>query len=413
MEETKNDFLTTSLETIRYLNSAECTSRFQSYFGVEPKFAEDNLDENIPNRGIEDDEDPKLRKRYEKVDENAADQSINGKVPTSPHPLNATPTNLYRINNRFAYYIFKFGSLLGQEEFYISFFPFWFWNFDGPTGRKIIILWALSMYIGQFIKEYMRWPRPASPPVVYLEKLFLAEYGMPSTHAIVSACVPFAVVYFECELCNLPVTGSCIFVAAYIILVCSSRLYVGVHTFAQVLAGLIISFAVILAYIPFAEDLDHWMMSSLIGPAAVIWICLGACLVYPSEGRLWTQPWGDTVAIVAVCAGVISGSWLGFRSGVWTWHRACLLQVPDGREFVRYVLRTALGLGVVLCTRFTVKPAYYTFASTLHHVKLDELKEKCWTCVELPAKFLTYFAIAFNVCFLMPTLFLWLGLNRY
>lgn len=67
----------------------------------------------------------------------------------------------------------------------------------------MIILWALAMYVGQFIKEYLRWPRPASPPVVYLEKLFLSEYGMPSTHAIVSACVPFTVAYFESELCNV------------------------------------------------------------------------------------------------------------------------------------------------------------------------------------------------------------------
>jgi len=44
--------------------------------------------------------------------------------------------------------LFKFGTGLGDEIFYASIFPFWFWNIDGAVGRRIINIWALSMYIG-------------------------------------------------------------------------------------------------------------------------------------------------------------------------------------------------------------------------------------------------------------------------
>jgi hypothetical protein len=44
------------------------------------------------------------------------------------------------------------------------------WNVDGSVARKISILWAFFMYIGQATKDILAIPRPASPPVLKLEK---------------------------------------------------------------------------------------------------------------------------------------------------------------------------------------------------------------------------------------------------
>lgn len=49
----------------------------------------------------------------------------------------------------------------------------------------------LVMYIGQVTKEILKWPRPFSPPVVKLEKRVMAEYGMPSTHAMAATAISF------------------------------------------------------------------------------------------------------------------------------------------------------------------------------------------------------------------------------
>lgn len=47
------------------------------------------------------------------------------------------------------------------------------------------------MYIGQVAKDILKWPRPFSPPVVKLEKRVIAEFGMPSTHAMAATAISF------------------------------------------------------------------------------------------------------------------------------------------------------------------------------------------------------------------------------
>jgi len=44
------------------------------------------------------------------------------------------------------------------------------WNVDGCVARQIGMLWAFFMYIGQATKDVLAIPRPASPPVLQLEK---------------------------------------------------------------------------------------------------------------------------------------------------------------------------------------------------------------------------------------------------
>jgi len=92
---------------------------------------------------------------------------------------------------------FRFATELGYEPFYITVVPFFLWNIDSFVGRQAVLLWCVSMYMGQALKPLIRWPRPASPPVLRLEfnPILEQEYGFPSTHAIVSTILPFYTVY--------------------------------------------------------------------------------------------------------------------------------------------------------------------------------------------------------------------------
>ena len=56
-----------------------------------------------------------------------------------------SPKQSYIVNNWFLYYLFRFGSLLGTEVFYITFIPLVFWNFDPYIGRKLVIVWVVTM----------------------------------------------------------------------------------------------------------------------------------------------------------------------------------------------------------------------------------------------------------------------------
>lgn len=99
--------------------------------------------------------------------------------------------------NAFCHALFMFGSTLGNEVFYITFFPFLFWNIDEYIARRVVFLWAFLLYCGQAAKDIIQWPRPLCPPVIAVEKRYQWEYGMPSTHAMVGVLIPFAIVYYS------------------------------------------------------------------------------------------------------------------------------------------------------------------------------------------------------------------------
>lgn len=105
-------FLETMEGLIEKLKSPVLVSNFQQYFGV--KISYDKSNENNLNNT------DKYQKR---------------------------PT--YVVENKFWYWLFYFGTLLGDEVFYAIFIPSWFWNVDGAVGRRVILVWAIVMYIGK------------------------------------------------------------------------------------------------------------------------------------------------------------------------------------------------------------------------------------------------------------------------
>ena len=121
-------------------------------------------------------------------DDSDSDNVVN-KKEGRPRP---TP---HVVRNKFFYYVFKFASLGGDESFYLTFLPFILWNCDAYVMRHTVIVWSLTMYIGQATKDVLRWPRPSSPPVVRLETDYTEEYAMPSTHAVAGTTIPFMLGY--------------------------------------------------------------------------------------------------------------------------------------------------------------------------------------------------------------------------
>ncbi|XP_042806218.1 sphingosine-1-phosphate phosphatase 2 isoform X2 [Panthera leo] len=144
----------------------------------------------------------------------------------------------YIVKNYFYYYLFRFSAALGQEVFYITFLPFTHWNIDPYLSRRLVIIWVLVMYIGQMAKDILKWPRPFSPPVVKLEKRVIAEYGMPSTHAMAATTISFTLLISTMDRYQYPFVLGLLMAVVFSTLVCLSRVYTGMHTvLAQQLAG--------------------------------------------------------------------------------------------------------------------------------------------------------------------------------
>lgn len=108
---------------ILYLNEASLVRTIQKKFGIQD------------GEDLKDDNDRKLFAN-----------GVNNKTDKG-----------YVIGNKFWYYLFALGTNLGDEIFYASFIPFWFWNIDGAVGRRVVFIWTLVMYIGKTLKFTVKW----------------------------------------------------------------------------------------------------------------------------------------------------------------------------------------------------------------------------------------------------------------
>ena len=85
---------------------------------------------------------------------------------------------------------------------------------------------------GQGLKDIICWPRPSSPPVIQAPDQWVLEYGMPSTHAMISVVIPFSTLMLTTSRYNYPGYIGLFLACTYCILVSSSRLYLGMHSLA-------------------------------------------------------------------------------------------------------------------------------------------------------------------------------------
>uniref|UniRef100_A0A8C4F299 Sphingosine-1-phosphate phosphatase 1b n=1 Tax=Dicentrarchus labrax TaxID=13489 RepID=A0A8C4F299_DICLA len=150
--------------------------------------------------------------------------------PLRKNSLTGDTGQEFLIENRFLYYLFTFGTELGNEFFYIVFFPLVIWLVDAFVGRRLIIVWVWVMYLGQCTKDVIGWARPASPPVVKVEMFYNSEYSMPSTHAMSGTAIPFSLFYMTSGRWEYPFLLGFSLALCWCLVVCVSRIYMGMHS---------------------------------------------------------------------------------------------------------------------------------------------------------------------------------------
>ncbi|XP_063241950.1 sphingosine-1-phosphate phosphatase 1-like [Bacillus rossius redtenbacheri] len=314
----------------------------------------------------------------------------------------------YLVSNKFWYYLFVLGTALGDEIFYASFIPFWFWNIDGAVGRRVVLVWTIIMYIGQGIKDIVRIPRPSCPPVVRLQKKWAMEYGMPSTHAMVGVSIPFSVLLYTVNRYQYSLALGLLFAVAWCAVICVSRLYLGMHSVLDVVVGLVLALFLMVPVVPLVDALDHWILTWRWSPVVLLATSILMIVLYPTSDR-WTPTRGDTTMIVSVCAGVHVGAWTNYQLGILSasgdpppyaviWPSCAML----GLGF----LRTAIGFCCVLATRAVGKSASYATLCALPRCSPGR------DAVALAYSFATCYLMGFNTVYLLPSVFRLLGIER-
>ena len=274
-----------------------------------------------------------------------------------------------------------------------------------------MLCWGFLYYLGQASKDLCRLPRPAfarklnaanltgawrstatkktlitdnadgtwngsasgqsAAGVICLEAHYAAEYGMPSTHAVNSLGLPWAVVLWSVRSgrCQAPLSLLCALATFYTTSSTLSRLYFGVHSHFDLLVGLAIGVTLLAIDAVIGVAIDLWILAA--GQTAAVLIpTITAFLlaVYPKD-KNWKSTPGDTALVVGATTGVLASAALDAQR---MFAAAAPTQIfgalpLDGHAalvaFAAMSTRLILGWSVCLLTRAVTKPiAFYIFS---------------------------------------------------
>lgn len=406
---------------IEHLKDPLLVIKVQNFFGVSYKTNVKENESSVINssRQVLKEENNDLR-QHKRVPSNISSSSQSSYDTDTSGDSGGKDEVYCSINNKFWYYLFVIGTELGDEIFYATFIPFWFWNIDGAVGRRVVLVWTICMYVGQGFKDIIRWPRPGYP-VQKLQSKWSIEYGMPSTHAMVGVSIPFSVLLYTMDRYQYPVHWGTLVAISWCTLICVSRVYLGMHSVLDIAAGLLLASSMLVFLIPVVDWLDPILVTYPLSPIFVLAISISAIVFYPNADK-WTPTRGDTTMVVSVCAGVLIGSWTNYQLGnVVASESGPPYEViwPSVQMWGHTILRTVLGLCGVVATRAQAKSLSYAVVCAMLGKDKNQLRDsedsldnKNKIIVELCYKYFTYGMIGFNTTYVLPNVFDLLKINR-
>ncbi|CAL1586400.1 unnamed protein product [Knipowitschia caucasica] len=403
-----------------YLQQPRLVASFQRLCGVKGTFADRDRD-----RGEPVEPDPRVQRRRVP---GAADAHSGAQEDSAPGPegppededtVRAKPLRRnsltgdvgqeFLIHNKFLFYLFTFGTELGNEMFFIIFFPFVLWNVDPLVSRRLIVVWAWNLFVGQSTKDMVRWSRPASPPVVKVEVFYNSEYSMPSTHAMTGTAIPFCLFMLTYGRWEYPFVFGLSVALLWSLLVCVSRVYMGMHSVLEVITGFFFTLLILAVLQPLLESIDTFYMSGHYAPLVIVVSHVGFGLVTFSLDT-WSTSRGDTAQALGTAAGVALATYVSYHLGLLEDYplSSLPLAVPtlSAALVVRSLLRFVLGVAVLLLTRMGMKAVTVPFLCRMYGLPLDDVRQaRQLMRVELPYRYIVYSVVGFSCVSVVPLLF--------
>ncbi len=185
-----------------------------------------------------------------------------------------------------------FFTFLGTEEFYLLVLPALYWCLDAGLGLRVGLLLLTSAGLNSALKQAFGWPRPfwVEPQVQALS--VENSFGLPSGHA------QNAVALWGRLGASLRRRWATLGAGLLILLISLSRLYLGVHYPADVLAGWLVGGLLLAAFLRLEAPLARWTRSAplpgMLGLSlalSLLLLALAGAADAATSGRAIAGPW--------------------------------------------------------------------------------------------------------------------------
>ncbi|XP_010257589.1 PREDICTED: lipid phosphate phosphatase delta [Nelumbo nucifera] len=365
------------------------------------------------------------------------------------HVLTGTPLILQVQNFQHSFFdaLFSGLSCVVSVPFYTAFLPLLFWSGHCKLARQMTLLMAFCDYIGNCIKDLVSAPRPSCPPVRRLtatkdEKENAMEYGLPSSHTLNTVCLSGYLLHYILHYSQNR-DGAVVLAAlitAYLLvgLIGLGRIYLGMHSVVDVIAGLVIGLSILAFWIMVHEYVDSFIVSGQ--NVTSFWATLSFLLLfaYPTP-EIPTPSFEFHTAFTGVALGIVSGVQQTYHQ----FHHEDIPRIFDQQlTLPNFVGRILVGIPTILLVKYCskalakwilpvasntlgipIRSSCYVPALTVsatekksdnsrqlrHFQKLLFLRQDAFD-VDTGIRFLQYAGLAWSVVDLVPSIFLQLRL---
>eukprot|EP00455_Lapot_gusevi_P010916 TRINITY_DN149_c0_g1_i2.p1 TRINITY_DN149_c0_g1~~TRINITY_DN149_c0_g1_i2.p1 ORF type:complete len:434 (+),score=88.92 TRINITY_DN149_c0_g1_i2:60-1304(+) len=322
---------------------------------------------------------------------------------------------------------FQVASIAGEEDFYQVFIPIMMWNTDSHSvwPRSLVLLFTFGLFFGDFLKNLFALPRPPLRFLIdghqYREVIDNRDFGWPSTHSLNAVVVPFFLIHHfwgGIWLWNSSHPFLTMFWHSMGLLWCASitvsRLYLGVHSPADVQGGMILGGVLLKLWIWSDHSVLLWMMENQSTPLYFSILCLILLLVCPRPAPpVANYTYQEVVTLLGFLHGFVIGAWL-------RWNFSPVFSVTPCWTSV---IRTLVGFAFFLVSREVVKcvlnpvcksifggwssgsEEFYTHTNKLEHFEVVVKKDIYVDFHKFVARFFCYSYLGVMVTYLAPALF--------
>ena len=295
---------------------------------------------------------------------------------------------------------------------------------NSQLTSHLVILLAMSVGIGNILKNFFLIPRPPCPPV-WTHTEAQKDHGLPSTHTMTAITIPWYFIIYSNYMEPITPLHPTVIVLAVVwtLSVAISRLYNGHHSPMDVVVGAMLGLAFLMVWTIHLQPLVDFFIvnSTLTGIITMVGTGASILALHPVPPKVPTPAHAETGLVVGTASGTVLALWLRVTYDPHTIYSLWSSSSPPpqlplllAHPALVYFLRFVVGVIIVATARIVVKQlgtSLVLWIARMLNTRHTKSNFK-YSEAEVVVKYLTYAAIGFGANWVAPVLFLFLGLQH-